>query len=502
MKSPTNKNLFILPSILALATLLRLAGIFSRPIWYDEAFALLFSSKGPAEMLYGTLTATSGGASDIHPLGYYTLLWLWMKVFGQSLVATRGLSILAGMATIVFAYRLAAELFDEKTAQTAAILIGLSPFHIHYSQEIRMYAFLAFWLALSTYAFIRGKRSRKIKWWIIFSVSAAMAQYTHNLAAFYLLPLAASPLIWRDWKSLLYAILAGLGALLFYIPWLTQLPSQVEKIANAYWVERPGAEKFITLLLVYVTNLPLPNTALLFLGLFLALTVIAIGLMQTFHRGNEKRDGIWLLYLAFMPPVLLFLFSQWLPVYIERALLPSGVFFCIWLSWVLVKTNLPRPIQISVAVCLLAASSMGVFQHLTYRGFPYGQFSLLNSTIEHKLEDGDLIIHSSKLSYLPAFYFNPSLPQGFILDPPKSNVDTLAPATRKILRVREFDTIEEAADKAERIWFVIYKPSIEEYTLQGHTTHPHLTYLDENFQLESVEELDDLKLYLYKRTTP
>ncbi len=492
----------ILAVIFSVALVLRLIGAQSRPIWYDEAFAMLFSSTDPSAMLYGTLTSNGTGAADIHPLGYYFLLWVWMKAFGSSLAVARGLSVLAGVATIAFAYLLTAELFDERTAQTAAILIALSPFHIHYSQEIRMYAFLAFWLILATYAFFRGIRSRKIKWWIIFSVAAAMAQYTHNLAAFYLLPLAASTLLWRDWKNLPATILAGLGSLLLYIPWLAQLPSQVEKISNAYWVERPGAEKFITLILVYITNLPLPNTILLFIGLFLALTVIAVGLMQTFRFKNNKKDAIWLLYLAFMPPVLLFLFSQWLPVYLERALLPSGIIFYLWLAWALMNTKVPSPVQIFVAVCLLVAFGMGFFQHLTYRGFPYGQFPLLNSTIEQKLEKGDLIIHSSKLSYLPAYYFNPSLPQGFILDPPNSNVDTLAPATREILRVRDFETIEEAAGKAGRIWFVIYKTSIEEYTSQGYATHPHLEYLDENFQLKSVVDMDDLKLYLYERTVP
>jgi hypothetical protein len=76
-------------AILILALLVRLLGIISRPIWYDEAFAILFSEKGLGAMLYGTLAPTGTGSADIHPLGYYSILWLWMKVFGDSLVATR-----------------------------------------------------------------------------------------------------------------------------------------------------------------------------------------------------------------------------------------------------------------------------------------------------------------------------------------------------------------------------------------------------------------------------
>lgn len=54
--------------------------------------------------------------------------------------------------------------------------------------------------------------------------------------------------------------------------------------------------------------------------------------MQTFRRAYRNLNALWLFYLSFAPPLLLFLVSQWVPVYIERALLPSGVVFCIWLA--------------------------------------------------------------------------------------------------------------------------------------------------------------------------
>src|SRR5215216_4826527 len=87
-------------AILILALCTRLLGIASRPVWYDEAFAVLFSEKGLSAMLYGTLAPTGAGSADIHPLGYYTLLWLWMKVFGESLVAVRLLSVISGLFSV------------------------------------------------------------------------------------------------------------------------------------------------------------------------------------------------------------------------------------------------------------------------------------------------------------------------------------------------------------------------------------------------------------------
>src|SRR5574339_1170783 len=101
--------------ILIMALCVCLLGIVSRPIWYDEAFAILFSEKGVNAMLYGTLAPTGAGSEDIHPLGYYSILWLWMKVFGESLVATRAFSIQAGLVSVYLVYLIALEASADPT---------------------------------------------------------------------------------------------------------------------------------------------------------------------------------------------------------------------------------------------------------------------------------------------------------------------------------------------------------------------------------------------------
>lgn len=185
--------------VFAFAFGVRVLGIFSRPIWYDEAFAILFSEKGMAAMLYGTLSKAGGGTADIHPLGYYTLLWTWMKIFGQSVLAARLFSVVAGLASLVLVYQITRILFNKKTAILSMMLASILPFQVHFAQEIRMYSLLSFWLLLATFAFLRGQIG-SWKWWILFGVSSALAQYTHNLAAIYLIPLALTPLFQRNTK--------------------------------------------------------------------------------------------------------------------------------------------------------------------------------------------------------------------------------------------------------------------------------------------------------------
>jgi 4-amino-4-deoxy-L-arabinose transferase-like glycosyltransferase len=486
-------------AILILALFVRLLGISSRPIWYDEAFAILFSEKGFSAMLYGTLAPTGIGSADIHPLGYYTVLSLWMKVFGESLVAARSLSILAGVASVYLIYLIALEATaDSGTAYLSMIIATLAPFQVHYAQEIRMYAFLAFWLLLATYSYQRTARDGKWNWCGLFSVSAALAQYSHNLAAFYLIPLALLPVLQKNWQALRAMILAGIGALILYSPWLVQLPAQFTKVQNSYWVERPDLSKLITLLLVYTTNTPIP-AQWIGAALSVALVSVGIGVLQTVRNARRPatRDGLWLLYLSFAPALLLFLFSQWKPVYVERALLPSAGIFCIWLAWVTTKTNLTRIAQFGLVSLVAVAAVLGIYQHLTYHDFPYGPFKELNVSLRERVVRAGVIVHSNKLSMLPSRLFDRELSQSFIGDEPGSSTDTLAAATQAVLQVRAEESIETATKNAGQVWYIIFARSIAEYHAAGQRTHPDLEYLDSNYNLKSVENWDGLQVYFY-----
>lgn len=481
--------------ILLLALGIRLLGIASRPIWYDEAFSILFAEKGPIAMLHGTVGATGAESAEEHPLGYYVILWLWMNIFGGSIGSVRMLSIFIGIGIVYLTYRISLELFDAKTAETSMLITALMPFQVHYAQEIRMYAFLAMWLLLAVYSYLRGSRSGEWRWWLVFGFSSALAQYTHNLAAFFLIPLAVTPLIQRDWRTFRFVLLSGLFAILLYSPWLIQLPSQLAKVDQSYWVSRPDISSLLTLLLVFTTNTPLPDVWIL-PALTIAFLIVVIGLIQTTRvkSGNEKSDGLWILFLTFAPPLMLFIFSQWIPVYIERALLPSGAFFCLWLAWILRNADLPRAGRSLMTVMLAVAFGLGIHQHITYRGFPYGPFREMTAYLKENTKPRDKIIHSNKLSLLPAMYFDRGLAQSYIGDPTGSATDTLAPATQEVLGIEAEADIRSAAGEAESIWYVIYQRSIDEYIQAGESTHPDIEFLDSEYRLASHETWDDLLL--------
>jgi hypothetical protein len=363
-----------------------------------------------------------------------------------------------------------------------------------------MYVLLALLLLVATWAALKGLKTRRLFWLLLFSVSAALAQYTHNLAAFYLVPLAVSPILQRDWRGTRDIFFAGLGAIVLYIPWLFQLPAQFAKVNQAYWTSPPGPARLVTTLLSFITNLPLPSSWLP-AALFISLLLLAVAIYQSWRawkaRLPDTQKGLWLAYLALAPVVLLFAVSLWQPVYIERALLPSGVAFLLWLGWAMFHTGLPLPVRTVMVSLLLVAMAGGFYQHVTYNGFPYAPFQELDARLVELSGDEARVVHSNKLTMLPAVYYDRELPQAYLADPPGSGSDTLAVPTQEVLGLWAAESLADAVGPADRVWFVIFSRAEEEYLNLGYEKHPHLAWLAENYRQDGVEVWGSLLLYKF-----
>jgi 4-amino-4-deoxy-L-arabinose transferase-like glycosyltransferase len=476
-------------------------GILSRPIWYDEALSMLYSQRTPSEIIFSIVGNSQGVAANVHPPSYFLTLWAWTKLFGDSISAARMFSLVAGVLSVVVVFFFIDSLFgDAKLATACSLLFACAPFQVHYSQEIRMYGWMGLFLLCATYFFWKGMQSHKLKWWILFSLFAALAQYAQSLAAIYLLVLAASVLFTRNRQNIFAVLLSGIAAMILYLPWLLTIPSQFTKIQGSYWVEKPTIARIFTTLLSYVTGLPLPG---LFLpvGLFISILVTSIAGWQTIQAIRNKQPGAiragWLLYLATVPAIVLFVISQWTPVFIERALLVCGGIFILWIAWSLIATKLPKIIQITSLSLLMIGFSIGNYEHVTYAGFPYGPFEEITNMIRKEMSADTIIIHSNKLSMIPAFYFDKTLSQIYIADQPGSSTDTLAPETRSVLEIPSSTNIQSAAGNRAHIFFVIFNKAIDESQTRGLATHPHIEWLNSNYTLINSRTNNELLILEY-----
>ena len=121
--------------IILLALVLRVIQLDYQPLWWDEGYSVFFATRDFLTMLART-------AVDIHPPFYYVLMQIWILLFGQSVVILRLLSVVIGIATIPLIYIVGRQLFSPRVGLIASLLLAVSPLHVYYSQEVRMYGLL------------------------------------------------------------------------------------------------------------------------------------------------------------------------------------------------------------------------------------------------------------------------------------------------------------------------------------------------------------------------
>jgi len=179
--------------------------------------------------------------------------------------------------------------------------------------------------------------------------------------------------------------------------------------------------------------------------------------------------------------------------------LPSGLVFCIWLAWIIQYTELTLSGRTILITLIAIAFITGIYQHITYQSYPYGPFKEIDAQISQRKQPEDLVIHSYKLSILPAIYFDRDLPQTFIADPPSSPKNTLAPATQQVLNIEAESDIRSAVNGADRVWYIIYQRYIDEYIQAKKDTHPDIEFLKTEYVLESQETRGDVQIFLFTK---
>src|SRR5215212_10296641 len=161
-------------ALFVVGLVLRLYGLGSESLWYDELWAVRIARMEPLEIMRASL-------GDNNPPLYYLILHYWMLLVGHSEVAIRLPSAIAGALAVPLIYGIGSLLFSRAAGLMAALILSLSAYQIRYAQEGRAYALLVF-LALASFYFLErlltdGNRSRLVTAGYV--VSTTLLMYTH-----------------------------------------------------------------------------------------------------------------------------------------------------------------------------------------------------------------------------------------------------------------------------------------------------------------------------------
>jgi uncharacterized membrane protein len=163
--------LIFLAGIILAGLALRLA--VPRGIWLDEAISIHQARLS----LHGLFRNLYNG--DRQPPLYHLTLWLTIRAFGHGEFAVRLPSLIAGTLVIPALYALGRELYDRRTGLLAAAFATISPLLIWYSQEVRMYEFVALFGLLALLTQLRAIRRGTMLNWAAYILATAALLWSH-----------------------------------------------------------------------------------------------------------------------------------------------------------------------------------------------------------------------------------------------------------------------------------------------------------------------------------
>lgn len=189
--------------ILVVCFLIRLVSL-NQSLWLDEAI-----SANVAKNYSYSEIIKDFSPHDFHPPLFYLILKGWTSVFGNSEISLRMPSVIFSLVTIYIVYLLV----GPSAGGGAALLAGLNPLFIYYSQEARMYSMVTMLTTLAIYFFVKKK-------WGWFNLVAFLCFMTFYGSVFFLAALGLYLLIKKKYKELFISNIGILAAIIILSPLL------------------------------------------------------------------------------------------------------------------------------------------------------------------------------------------------------------------------------------------------------------------------------------------
>jgi mannosyltransferase len=431
----------ILIAITILGAILRLYDIGSKGLWIDEAFSVWMGWQSLEEMLHWLVKI------DQHPPLYYTLLHFWLNM-GDNAAMVRAFSALIGVVTIPIVYRVGYRLGGRNIGLLAATILAISPFHVRFAQETRMYTLLSFNASLAMLALVylltdsrsatipigqqlshfnqiwgetpaATKRLRRfsqaistdLAWlgYIFFTVATLL---THNTAIFF--PIATNlfifGLIFLRYRkpgnadslqppALKNWLVAQVAVFLLWSPWLVSFVIQSSGVYKDFWIADPTVAAVFWTLKNFVSPL-LPGQVTqgnLVWGLYGLIIVLGI-----WHLRGQPGRLLLLLTLFLAPIIGELLVSIRRPIFYDRTLIWATIPLYLLLAAGINQLRY-RP-YILVAIIMLATIN-GLSLREYYFKFEKEQWDDAAQYVAQHAGHDDLILFNATWTQIPFDYY-------------------------------------------------------------------------------------------------
>ena len=242
---------------------------------------------------------------------FQVILYFWIRIFGESEIATHALSLLVAVITIPVFYRLERIWLNKTTSFFGALLLSDSAWFVHQSVESRSYAMLILSVTVSTLLYARWWKKPGYGAAVLYGLSVGIGVYVHYFAV--LIPLVHVFTYTRKtfMKAYLYPLVAaGITAAVVISPLVLFPPHNKTQVA---WMFAPdGMTLWYVLSAVFGGGMVFVILAACLVPVFIS------GLWKAAKEWSyepEKLSVVW----AFVPILAIWVFSNYVkPIFITR----------------------------------------------------------------------------------------------------------------------------------------------------------------------------------------
>jgi 4-amino-4-deoxy-L-arabinose transferase-like glycosyltransferase len=413
-------------AILLLAFALCLYRLGAQSLWYDETVSVYLAGESIPDLVAHT-------ARDIHPPGYYLLLHAWSRLAGSNDFAAAFPSLFFGMLLVALAYWLGARVFGRRAGLLAAGLVAISPFHVWYSQEVRMYtlgAALGMGVLGAVLSLVESPARQPGRAWFplaVYALCGALGLWTLYYFVFLLVAINLMVGIWWlanqrrgrvGWGWLGRWALAQVAVVLLYAPWIAVAWRQATDPPVPPWRSFTGLGDLLLQTWSALSLGQSVDAAQVWPGLLLFAALFLLGLLIRPDRSGEPalrpgpvRSRSWLLAgYVFLPVLLIYLASFVTPLYHVRYVFTYATPFYVLAGAGLAWLFRWRPVVwLSLAVVVLFAG-ISIYHYHTDPRYAADDHRAAVHFLAGRWRPGDAILVNAGYSYTALLTYWESAP--------------------------------------------------------------------------------------------
>jgi mannosyltransferase len=311
-----------------------------------------------------------------------------------------------------------------KTGLIAALIFAVMPYQVFQAQQANLYSLLVLLAGLQVLFFWLALRDGRRAWFAGYVLTAAAGIYVHYFAALVTLALH----IWllaagqiqsgrdyrRRWPSLLAA---DAFLILLALPIGFYFLRGAGEVGAGFWLERPSVVAPLSTLYLFTVSYSLTGLWAA-AGFILTLILVALVFLELAYgyrqRPQERPALLMLLLLAFLPILLIFLVSQFVPLYLDRTLIICTPAYALLLGRALATTRRRSPVPY-LAGALLAVLIVSLYGYYVVADHSKPDYRAASAYLDQKVRPGQALVHTGNGSFIPfLFYRGPD--DHFLLD--------------------------------------------------------------------------------------